>query len=149
MMPAINETLCVFNDQKIGNQYASFSPDSYADKVKLYNAINTPDHQLADFINREIKISDVVIRVVTLTARKGMSSDAPAAWVEDNIDKMGFRVILIDDNGESYAATSNGIYNSICTLRGIFGTLHFDEPLVAMVNQIKTKNGNTLTMSLK
>lgn len=143
-----NESIAVFNDQKIGTQYASFSPDSMPDKVKLYNAINTPDEQIADFINKEITIADVVIRVVTLTARKQMASDVPQEWVDENTDKQGYRVIIIDGEGKSYSATSNGIYNSICTLRGIFGTLHFDEPLRAKVNQIKTKNGNTLTLSL-
>lgn len=144
-----NESIAVFNDQKIGAQYSSFAPDTMEDKIKLYNAINTPDEQIADFINKEISIADVVIRVVTLTARKNMDADLPQEWVEANTDKQGYRVIIIDGDGKSYSATSNGIYNSICTLRGIFGTLHFDTPLKAQVNQIKTKNGNTLTLSLK
>lgn len=146
---ANNESIAVFNDQKIGAQYSSFAPDTMEDKIKLYNAINTPDEQIADFINKEISIADVVIRVVTLTARKNMDADLPQEWVEANTDKQGYRVIIIDGDGKSYSATSNGIYNSICTLRGIFGTLHFDTPLKAQVNQIKTKNGNTLTLSLK
>lgn len=146
---ANNESIAVFNDHKIGTQYSSFAPDTMEDKIKLYNAINTPDEQIADFINKEISIADVVIRVVTLTARKSMDADMPQEWVEANTDKQGYRVIIIDGDGKSYSATSNGIYNSICTLRGIFGTLHFDTPLKAQVNQIKTKNGNTLTLSLK
>lgn len=147
-MSNANESIAVFNDQKYGTQYSSFSPDEFADKVKLYNAINTPDFQIADFINKEITIADVVIRVVTLTARKDKSDGLPDGWAPDETDKQGYRVIIIDEGGKSYSATSNGIYNSICTLRGIFGTLHFDQPLKAMVNQIKTKNGNTLTLSL-
>lgn len=140
---AINETLCVFNDPKFCDLFTSFSPDDMDGKRRLYNAINSPDKRLADIINTPINIRDIVVKRVELTEDMSGSD-----WTKENDRSAAFRVVVIDDQDVSYTATSTGIYNSVCTLRSIFGTLHFDEPLKACVKQIKTKNGNTLTLSL-
>lgn len=141
----VNQSIMIFNDPNIGDQYSSFSPDDMTGKVKLYNAINSPDERLADFINTPITIRDVVVSRVKLAERINTSD---SNWNEESGEREGFRVVLIDMDDKSYTATSTGIYNSICTLRGIFGTLHFDEGLKAIVKQVKTKNGNTLTLAL-
>lgn len=54
----------------------------------------------------------------------------------------------MDDNGETYTATSSGVANSIRNIFNIFGTLHFPEGLKVTIEQIRTSNGNTLTMKL-
>lgn len=138
------ESVAIFNDPSIGDMYATFSPDDTEGKMRLYNAINAPDSRLADFINTPILLRDVVITKVKLTERINKSDN----WADEAGDREGFRVILIDTEDKSYTATSTGIYNSICTLKNVFGTLHFDEGLKMVVKQIKTKNGNTLTLSL-
>lgn len=140
------ESLSIFNDPKLGSQFTSFSPDTMEGKIKLYNAINSPDCRLADFINTPIAIKDVVITRVELSDKVDPNEED---WARDRTTRQGMRVIVIDGEDKSYTATSSGIYNSICTLRAVFGTLHFEEPLKAVVKQIKTKNGNTLTLSLK
>lgn len=136
--------ICVFNDTKIGDTYCSFKPDEFDAKIKLYNAINNPDRRVADCINKEIKLRDVVIKAVKLSEERNRNDN----WTEvnDGKERDGFRVILIDDEGVSYSATSAGIYNSVATIRSVFGQLHFDTPLTVQVNQVKTKNGNTLTL---
>lgn len=145
------QSLCVFNDPRIGAQFSSFSPEEMSGKIKLYNAINSPDNRIADFINTPITIRDVVISRVSLM-EKVDRNDANGPWETEGetADKgrEGFRVVIIDTDDVSYVATSNGIYNSVSTIRSIFGTLHFDEGLKAVVKQIKTKNGNTLTLAL-
>lgn len=142
--PAV-QGIAIFNDPNIGDLYSTFSPDTIEGKIKLYNAINSPDHRLADFINTPIFISDVVVSKVKLAER--IDQKTPQ-WIPEDKERDGFRVVIIDAEGKSYTATSTGIYNSICTLRSVFGTLHFDEPLKTIVKQISTKNGNTLTLSL-
>lgn len=137
----------IFGDQKYGDQFASFSPDDMAGKRKLYSAINAPDSRIVDHINQVIRLTDVVISRVEIAEK--MVKNTPFNDDDIGVNKRGaFRVILIDAGGHSYVATSNGIYNSICTLRNVFGTLHFDEPMELMVKQISTKNGNTLTLAL-
>lgn len=136
--------ICIFNDTKIGDTYCSFKPDEFDAKIKLYNAINNPDKRVADCINKDIQLRDVVIKAVKLSEERNRTDN----WtdVSEAKERDGFRVILIDDDGVSYSATSAGIYNSVATIRSVFGQLHFDTPLTVQVNQVKTKNGNTLTL---
>lgn len=136
-------SLAIFNDEKIGDMFASFSPDTMEGKIKLYNAINSPENRIADCINRELVVRDVIVKMVTLAADRSASADN---W--EDVDRLGFRVILLDENGVAYTATSSGIYNSVATIKSIFGTLHFEEGLKVMVQQVKTKNGNTLTLKV-
>ena len=147
------ETVCVFDDPKIGAQYASFSPDDMEGKIKLYNAINSPDKRISDFINTPIVLQDVVVMAVKLSSKYNDTDDNSgdgSPWRdEDDKTRDGFRVVIIDTEGISYTATSNGIYNSIKTMRSVFGTLHFAEGLPVTIRQVKAKNGKTLTLSLK
>lgn len=144
MAETMTTSLCVFNDTKIGDTYCSFKPDDFDAKIKLYNAINNPDKRVADCINEQIKVRDVVIKAVKLSEERNNANN----WTDESPAKErdGFRVILIDEEGTSYSATSAGIYNSVATIRSVFGQLHFDDPLTVKVNQVKTKNGNTLTL---
>lgn len=155
-----NTSLVLFNDASLGDMFSSFNPKDMELKVKLYNAINSPDKKLGDCINQEITMRDVVVSVVQLNAKnddddhsgRGSRMKPPAAWEDENTEygkkTTSYRVVIIDKDGVSYTATSNGIYNSINHMRNIFGTLHFDEGLRVKVNQIQTKNGKTLTLSI-
>lgn len=151
LITANKGTLCVFNDSTVGDMYTSFNPESIEAKKKLFNAINSTDNRLADYINKPINMVDVVVRKVELSNNFGDDKDKdtpPEGFVAEAEKREGFRVVIIDDDGVSYAATSAGIYNSICTLRNVFGDLHFDEGLQIIPKQVKTKNGNTLTIAL-
>ena len=138
----------VFGRTEIGDTFTSIQGGEMAAKIQLYNAVNNPDHRLKDYINNTINVRDVVVKAVTLKG-DGYESAGTAGrdWTEDR-DREGFRVVLIDVNGESYTATSNGIYNSVSTIFSIFGTLHFDSGLPVQVKQVSTKRGNTLTLRI-
>lgn len=151
--------VCVFNDPELGQQFVSFVPDTREAKVILYNAINTPDERLSSHINKEIALVDVIVCYVRLNDRNDDTDDdkeknpfveaAPRSGYRiEAAPRYGYRTIIIDENGISYTATSSGIYNSIQTLRTVFGTLHFDEPLKVVVRQIAVKNGNTLSLQI-
>ena len=119
-------------------RWASFLPETKADKVALYNAFNNPDVKIADIINQPIDVVDVVLAQVNLVDDKTGEVDSAV------------RTILIDKEGKTYDATSSGIYNSILTINAVFGSLHYtaDEPLTVVVKQIKTKRGSTLTLAV-
>ena len=146
------EIAAIFNDESLGDMYASFNPETVEGKVTLYNAVNTPDVRLADYINREVMIRDVIVRRVKLSGK--YNNDAPKKGnnpfvpEQEQEERDGFRVIIIDTDGKSFAATSTGIYNSICTLRNIFGDLHFDDGILAHIKQVDTKNGKSLSIGL-
>lgn len=117
--------------------YSSFNAESINDKKKLYNALNSPDFKISDCINREIVIKDAVLTPVTI-------ADEKTGEIREAV-----RSILIDKDGKTYNATSSGIHASLKNIMNIFGGLHFDEGLTVIVQQITTKRGSTLTLTLK
>lgn len=125
--------------------FMSFTATTQEDKVHLYNAINVPDHKLSDFINRDIMVRDVIIMGVEIN-RDNPFDNGNFEAVEDK--RKANRVILIDTDGKSYAATSDGISNSVRTLMNVFGTLHFENGLKVTVKQVNVKRGSLLTLSL-
>lgn len=132
----MNKQMQAFTGSETSDMFVSFDPGSGEDKIKLYNAINAPETRIADMVNKPICLTDVIMVKCKINDR-GRSAERDA-----------IRVILIDDQGETYAATSSGITNSVRNIFNIFGTLHFPEGLKVTIEQIKTSNGNTLTMKL-
>ena len=132
----MNKQMQAFTGSETSDMFVSFDPVAPDDKIKLYNAINAPETRIADMVNKAICLTDVIMVKCRINDR-GRSAERDA-----------IRVILIDDNGETYAATSSGITNSVRNIFNIFGTLHFPEGLKVTIEQIKTSNGNTLTMKL-
>lgn len=119
-----------------GTTYVSFEAETMKDKIALYNALNNPAFKIGDMINKPIYIRDAVITGVEINDRNtGELRDAA-------------RCTIIDKDGKAYSATSSGILNSLKNILKVFGTLHFDEPLKVVVNQVQTKNGNTLNLSI-
>mgnify|MGYP001471862270 FL=1 len=132
----MNKQMQAFTGSETSDMFVSFDSVAPDDKIKLYNAINAPETRIADMVNKPICLTDVIMVKCKINDRvRSAERDA-------------IRVILIDDNGETYAATSSGITNSVRNIFNIFGTLHFPEGLKVTIEQIKTSNGNTLTMKL-
>ena len=132
----MNKQMQAVTGSETSDMFVSFDPVAPDDKIKLYNAINAPETRIADMVNKPICLTDVIMVKCKINDR-GRSAERDA-----------IRVILIDDNGETYAATSSGITNSVRNIFNIFGSLHFPECLIVTIEQIKTSNGNTLTMKL-
>lgn len=102
--------------------------------IKIYNAINSTDEQLADHINEVIEIVNVVAHPVELI---------------DEINGEVFtslRTILIGKDGTAYSAVSSGITNSLAKIFAIVGMpdngAWEKEPIKIKVKQVQTRNGN-------
>jgi hypothetical protein len=110
-------------------------------KRKLYHYKNRPDHNISDFINKEIKIKDIYIDV---NAR--VQKDGENAGVIENKP----RTILIDDKGESYiAGVSIGIYQAVKEIIRTFGDPKtWTEPLQVVVVQVNTPKGKMLSLDI-
>lgn len=126
--------------------YMSFNATTQEEKIKLYNAINVPDYKLSDFINKSISVRDVIIMGVEINREVNPFDNNGFDGVDDK--RKANRVILIDMDGKSYAATSDGISNAVRTLMNVFGSLHFEDGLNVTVKQINVKRGSLLTLSL-
>ena len=100
-------------------------------KIAIYNAINNVDDEVANHINETFEIVDVAAHHVTIIDET----------TGEEINAV--RVILIDKNGVSYSATSQGIFNSLTKIFGIVGMPSWkDEPVKMKFKQVKTRNNN-------
>lgn len=126
----------VLTDLNNTESYCSIKGDSREALVAMYNAINSPDHKLSDFVGKKLNIKDISIeRVENMNDETGeMAANA--------------RVVLIDDNGESYTCVSSGIYSAIKKLVAVFGEPTWEPALPVEVQNLSTKKGRK-TMTLK
>ena len=126
----------VLYDLNNAESYCSIKGDTHEAKVAMYNAINSPDHKLSDFVGKKLNIKDISIeRVENMNDETGeMAANA--------------RVVLIDENGESYTCVSSGIYSAIKKLVAVFGEPTWEPALPVEVQNISTKKGRK-TMTLK
>lgn len=126
--------------------YMSFNATTQDEKIKLYNAINVPDYKLSDFINKTLILRDVIIMGVEINREVNPFDKNDLDSIDEK--RKANRVILIDMEGKSYVATSDGISNAVRTLMNVFGTLHFEDGLSVIVKQVNVKRGSLLTLSL-
>lgn len=126
----------VLTDLNNTESYCSIRGDSREALVAMYNAINSPDHKLSDFVGKKLNIKDISIeRVENMNDETGdMVANA--------------RVVLIDENGESYTCVSSGIYSAIKKLVAVFGEPTWEPALPVEIQNLSTKKGRK-TMTLK
>ena len=116
----------------MGQFFCSIEDDgTRASKVKIFNAVNGADEALADHIGEVLEIIDVVAHPVRLA--------------DENTGEVieALRTVLIDKNGKSYTAVSEGITSALSKVFGIVGMPSWkDEPVKMKIKQVKTRNGN-------
>lgn len=123
----------------VGNSYCSIAVDPKDRKTasRVYNALNNPEHRVADFINKDIHVSDILIEVSEVVSEEtGEYAEVP-------------RVVLIDDEGKAYQAVSIGMFNAIKNAVKVFGTPTWEPPLTMTIKQKNVKNGSMLTAEVK
>ena len=126
----------VLYDLNNAESYCSIKGDTREAKVAMYNAINSPDHKLSDFVGKKLNIKDISIE------RVENPSDETGEMVANA------RVVLIDENGESYTCVSSGIYSAIKKLVAVFGEPTWEPALPVEIQNLSTKKGRK-TMTLK
>lgn len=118
--------------------YSSLKSETQEDKIKLYNAQNSPDESLADKINMTIAMKDIYVETVNMIS-------------EDTGEEMVLpRIVIIDKDGKSYQCVSMGIFQCLAKIFNLFGQpTVWKKPLNVMVKQVKTRKGYTaLTLEL-
>ena len=121
--------------------YCTLDDSTIQGKKQLYKIKNRPDHNIADYINKQIRVKEIYIDVNQHVVRDGDN-----AGVIENKP----RTILIDENGESYiAGVSIGIYQAVREIIRTFGDpATWDEPLTVTVVQVRTARGNMLSLDI-
>lgn len=118
-----------------GQFYCSIKDDgSRKTKVAIFNAVNGADESIADHIGEIIEVVNVVAHPVQLL-------DEVTGEVVNAL-----RTVLIDKNGKSYTAVSQGITSALSKIFSIVGTPENGawekEPVKMKIRQVKTRNGN-------
>lgn len=104
--------------------------------AKVFDALNNPTHQVAEYINLSINVCNVLIEVSEVVNEDtGEMVRAP-------------RVVLIDENGESYQAVSIGMFTAVKNAFRCFGPAPWEPPLVFDIKQKPVKNGSMLTANV-
>lgn len=139
MMVVTNDVASVSLVDQLKNPLSEFycsieNDGSRKSQIKIYNAVNSVNEQLADHINEVLEIVNIVAHPVELLDEEtGESFTA-------------LRTVLIDKNGVSYGAVSGGITNSLARIFAIVGMpdnkAWEKEPVKIKVKQIQTRNGN-------
>ena len=102
--------------------------------ITIYNAINAADERVADHIGETLEIVNVVAHPITL----------PDEETGEVIKCL--RTVLLDKNGKSYTAVSQGITSALSRIFSLVGTpdngAWEKEPVKMKIKQVKTRNGN-------
>ena len=120
------------------NVYCSKVAETETEKKELFNALESCDALLNDCVGQEIKIKDMYVE------EKQVIDD------ETREIKTKYRTILFDENGQTYATGSYGIYNVLKKIVQIYGLPEsWEKPLKVKVAKRPIGNGKqSLTLTL-
>ena len=120
------------------NVYCSKVAETEKEKKELFNALESCDVLLNDCVGQEINIKDMYVE------EKQVIDD------ETGEIKTKYRTILFDENGQTYATGSYGIYNVLKKIVQIYGLPEsWEKPLKVKVAKRSIGNGKqSLTLTL-
>ena len=120
------------------NVYCSKVAETEKEKKELFNALESCDALLNDCVGQEINIKDIYVE------EKQVMDD------ETGEIKTKYRTILFDENGQTYATGSYGIYNILKKIVQIYGLPEsWEKPLLVKVAKRPNGNGKqSLTLTL-
>lgn len=120
------------------NMYCSIEATTDEAKKQLFNALETCDALLNDCVGQEISLKDIYVE------------EKQVADVETGEVKVKYRTILFDENGQTYATGSYGIYNIIKKIISIYGLpTTWENPIKVKVSKRPIGKGKqSLTLTL-
>ena len=120
------------------NVYCSKIAESEKEKKELFNALESCDALLNDCVGQEIEIKDIYVE------------EKQVVDEETGEMKTKYRTILFDENGQTYATGSYGIYNVLKKIVQIYGLPEsWEKPLKVKVAKRPIGNGKqSLTLTL-
>lgn len=131
-----NNELTIVNERKT-KVYCSKKAETNEEKKELFNALEKCDVLLNDCVGQEIMMKDLYIEERNVTDENGKS-------------RVKFRTIIFDENGQTYATGSYGIYNILKKIITIYGLpTEWSNPIKVQVAKRPIDNGkSTLTLIL-
>lgn len=114
-------------------EYCSFKPTSINEKRMLYATLKRCTGLLEEKVDTILNLKNVYFK--TFFSKK------------ENTDKV--RVILFDDQGNSYVTGSFFVLNDLRNIINIFGEPStWDEPVMVKVTKVKVEKGEAFSLEL-
>lgn len=123
--------LTTFNvdDTPLGTVQHFIDTSTAAGKAKLYNALQSSE-RISDHLGEVIHATNVI-------AQRVQVQNDETGEVNDTV-----RIIIVGDDGTSYAATSPTLASAFNTLFGVFGTPdNWEQPLPIEITEEKSRKG--------
>ena len=116
--------------------FCTVNQDEPHSKALVFKAMNNPSNRIADFIGKRIKIKDIFIECVDIENEEtGVIDTVP-------------RIVIFDDNNETYEAVSRGLFNALQKLISVFGMPTYEQPIEIEIKQKAVKKGSMLTFDI-
>ena len=116
--------------------FCSVNQDAEGSKALVFKAMNNPSNRIADFIGKTIKIKDIFVESVDIENEETGEIDTVP------------RIVIFDDNNQTYEAVSRGLFNALQKLISVFGLPTYDEPIAVEIKQKAVKKGSMLTFDI-
>lgn len=124
-------------NENVGKMVCSIQPTgNRKEDAKIFAALNNPEFRIANFINKRIKVANVLVEI-----REILNEDS------GEIETVP-RVVLISDEGKAYQAVSTGIFNAVKSAFQVFGAAPWEPPLEIEIKQIAVGKGSMLTFDV-
>ena len=123
-----NMLMNVMNTENCETVYA-VAVKTKEEKIEMFNAVSNPSFLMSDCINQKIAIKNISITPVDIVNENGEIIKLP-------------RTVILSKDGNSYTATSIGIYNSIKSIYSIFKEELLAGEITVCVKQKTTRKGN-------
>lgn len=138
-MPENTTALALFNSESEGGSlvFCSVQAGTMAERAKLFNTINNPEHKLGDVINQVIWLRDVYSDFVPITRTDSNGApmlDETGAPIVDDVQ----RYVLIDKDGDAYQCMAASVGGQLRRLFKFFGAPTWENPIPVEVKQQST-----------
>lgn len=123
--------------ENVGQTVCSIAPTgNRKEDAQIFAALNNPEYRIANYINKKIKVANVLIEIrELLNEESGEIETAP-------------RVVLIDADGKAYQAVSKGIFNAVKNAYQVFGAAPWEPALEIEIKQVAVGRGSMLTFDV-
>lgn len=89
--------------------YSSLVPKNDTERVAFFNAVNSPTKRLKEMVNLEVEVQHIYAETIEFIDK------------ETGERVPGVRIVFISPKGESYQASSKGVFSSVSKMLKIFG----------------------------
>lgn len=138
MMKSENNGAMMADVMNTGVGYTDMNLSDRSAAVAFYNATSYPSNKLKEHVNEVLSLVHVSVECVEVNR-----DDVPEGKA------IAPRVVLITEDGQSYACVSVGVYQSLKRMFTLLGTPNtWKEPVQIKPVLISTKKGQVLSLIL-